>query len=128
MASIKRSGFTPAQNDTSNIFKALDHPARIAILEFLIIESVPCKYLEAELKMAKSTLSRHMQVLFDCGIIGYEKIINETYYSINPNAIDHATIFLSETLKRPNREINFNRLYFKKVKESPNSTPSPQQF
>ncbi len=128
MASIKRSGFTPAQNDTSNIFKALGHPARIAILEFLANENAPCKCLEIELKMAKSTLSRHMQVLFDYGIIGYEKILNETYYSINPMAIDLAAIFLNENLKDAKKETNFNRLYFKKVTGSPNSAPSPQLF
>lgn len=113
MASIKRTGFTPLQNDISNLFRALGHPARIAILESLIKERTPCKYLELELQMAKSTLSRHMQVLFDCGIIGYEKILNETYYTINPLAIENASEYLLGPLVDNSSNQSFKNIYFK---------------
>ena len=36
MASIQRIGFTRYQNDLSKIFKALGHPARIAIIDLLL--------------------------------------------------------------------------------------------
>jgi DNA-binding transcriptional ArsR family regulator len=119
MASIKRTGFTPVQNDISNIFKALGHPARIAILESQIKERTPCKYLELELQIAKSTLSRHMQVLFDCGIIGYEKILNETYYVINPLAIENVSGYLLGPLVDNPSEQNFRNTYFKTITNPP---------
>jgi len=119
MASIKRSGFSPEQNNISDIFKALGHPARIAIIELLLENPVPCKILELDLQMAKSTLSRHIQILFDSGILGYEKIVNETYYSINPMTIDNASIYLGSSKFRSSREKDFTNIYFKTVPGNP---------
>lgn len=112
MASIKRVGFTPAQNQTADTFKALGHPARIAILELISKNKIPCKNLEIELQISKSTLSRHLQILFDSGVIGYNKILNQTYYTANPEALSSASEYLTGTVHSSLPE-NFEDIYFK---------------
>ncbi len=85
MASIHRIGFTRSQNDLSIIFKALGHPARLAIIDNLISkERVMCKELAMETGFTSPTVTHHLQVLMQSGLIGYEKIANSTYYVVNP--------------------------------------------
>ncbi|MCR9172240.1 MAG: metalloregulator ArsR/SmtB family transcription factor [bacterium] len=98
MASIKRVGFSPTQNTYADLLKALGHPARIAILQLLTKNQLPCKHVEIELQISKSTLSRHMQILYDVGLIGYNKILNETYYSVNESAICSVSNFLIDSI------------------------------
>ena len=112
MASIKRVGFSPAQNNTADLFKALGHPARIAILELISNDRLPCKHVEIQLELSKSTISRHMQILFDAGIIGYNKILNETYYFVNPLALTSAADYLAEPIIK-NENQNFENVHFK---------------
>lgn len=91
MASIQRIGFSQSQNDLSIIFKALGHPARIAIIETLLNnEKIMCKVLTSEIKLSGPTVSKHLQILLESGLLGYEKIFNATYYVVNPMLVDYA--------------------------------------
>ncbi|XOV67141.1 MAG: ArsR/SmtB family transcription factor [Fluviicola sp.] len=114
MASIKRTGFSKETNQQSNIFKALGHPARLTIIESLINEGrIKCKEIELSLPLAPTTANRHMRVLFEQGIIGYEKILNETHYVLNPIALDAATTYLKDQLEQHNRELtDYSEVYF----------------
>lgn len=91
MASIQRIGFTRYQNDLSKIFKALGHPARIAIIDLLIEnDRISCKELAMEISSTPATTTHHLQILMESGLIGYEKIANLSYYLVNPLLIDEA--------------------------------------
>jgi DNA-binding transcriptional ArsR family regulator len=62
--------FTEEQNQIARIAKVLGHPARIAILEFLIkLESCVCGDLVKEIGLAQPTISQHLRELKDVGII-----------------------------------------------------------
>lgn len=85
MASIHRIGFNRSQNDLSRIFKALGHPARIAIIDLLLKkDKLICKELSFEIGLGSPTVTHHLQILMECGLIGYEKIGNMTYYTVIP--------------------------------------------
>ncbi|HCK22606.1 MAG TPA: transcriptional regulator [Bacteroidetes bacterium] len=62
--------FTDKQNELARLAKALGHPARIAILEFLL-EANACinSDLVEELGLAQATISQHLRELKDLGII-----------------------------------------------------------
>ncbi|MDC0257329.1 metalloregulator ArsR/SmtB family transcription factor [Crocinitomicaceae bacterium] len=91
MASIQRIGFSQDQNDLSRIFKALGHPARIAIVEYLLQnEKVICKNMTYEFPISQPAISKHLQILMESGILGYEKIANATYYAVNPMLVNYA--------------------------------------
>ena len=70
MGVTKSDLFTESQNDLAVAAKALAHPARIAIIEFLL-KSNSCINgdLVTELGLAQATISQHLRELKDIGII-----------------------------------------------------------
>ncbi len=97
MASIQRFGFSQQQNDLSKIFKALGHPARVAIIQRLINEGrIMSKVIACDMPITQPAISKHLQILFETGLVGYEKVSNVTYYIVNPLLIEMAEGALKE--------------------------------
>lgn len=70
MGLTKTEEFTKTQNDLAAMAKALGHPARIAILQFLIKQkSCVCGDIVEELPLSQSTVSQHLNELKKVGII-----------------------------------------------------------
>jgi ArsR family transcriptional regulator, arsenate/arsenite/antimonite-responsive transcriptional repressor len=54
----------------ADVFKALGHPARLAIVEYLLHKGTCiCGDIVAELPLAQASISRHLQTLKSAGII-----------------------------------------------------------
>lgn len=70
MGLTKTEEFTKTQNDLAAITKALGHPARIAILQYLIkTKSCVCGDIVDELPLSQSTVSQHLKELKNTGLI-----------------------------------------------------------
>lgn len=70
MGTTKTSNYTEQTLDISNLFKALGHPARIAILEALSNSpNCICGDLVLEIGLAQSTISQHLKELKEVGLI-----------------------------------------------------------
>ncbi|HEY5747277.1 MAG TPA: metalloregulator ArsR/SmtB family transcription factor [Chryseolinea sp.] len=70
MGATKTEEFTKAQNEMAVLAKALGHPARIAILQFLIkTKSCVCGDIVEELPLSQSTVSQHLKELKNAGLI-----------------------------------------------------------
>ena len=70
MGLTKTEEFTKAQNGLAVIAKALAHPARIAILKFLIkTKTCVCGDIVDELPLSQSTVSQHLKELRSAGLI-----------------------------------------------------------
>jgi len=70
MGLTKTEEFTKSQNDLANYMKALGHPARIAILQFLIEKKAcVCGDIVGELPLSQSTVSQHLKELKKVGLI-----------------------------------------------------------
>ena len=70
MGLTKTEEFTKAQNDLATLAKALGHPARIAILQFLIkSKSCVCGDIVDVLPLSQSTVSQHLKELKNAGLI-----------------------------------------------------------
>jgi len=70
MGLSKTEEFTKVQNDLAVLAKALGHPARIAILQFLIkSKSCVCGDIVDELPLSQSTVSQHLSELKKAGLI-----------------------------------------------------------
>ena len=64
MGITKSEIFTGKQNKLANMLKALAHPARIAIVEYLFnSKSCICGDLVEELGLAQATVSQHLKEL-----------------------------------------------------------------
>ena len=72
MGASKMEFYTEHQIQMANMFKALGHPARIAIVEELTLnDDFNCSDLSAVIPLAQSTISYHLEELFDNGFLGY---------------------------------------------------------
>ncbi|MFQ3181579.1 MAG: ArsR family transcriptional regulator [Polaribacter sp.] len=70
MGLTKSEIFTEEQNKVATIAKVLGHPARIAILEFLIkLETCVCGDLVKDIGLAQPTISQHLKELKKVGLI-----------------------------------------------------------
>lgn len=70
MGATKASLFTARQNEVALIMKALAHPARIAIIDYLLkVDTCICGDIVAELPLAQPTISQHLKELKQAGLI-----------------------------------------------------------
>ena len=70
MKSTTQQAFSPAQSKAAELFKALSHPARLAILDLLSQQkNCLCGNITEELPLAQSTVSQHLKVLKSAGLI-----------------------------------------------------------
>ena len=69
MGISKTEHFTEEQNDVAKLMKALSHPARIAIVEYLLsVDTCICNDIVDEIKLAQ-TVSQHLKRIKNAGII-----------------------------------------------------------
>src|SRR6187551_1598740 len=70
MGATKTDLFTKKQNTIAAMAKALAHPARIAILQYLVrTNACICGDLVEELGLAQPTISQHLKELKGIGLI-----------------------------------------------------------
>ena len=82
--------------ETAEIFKAFCDENRIRILEMLQTgEKCGCKLLE-ELNVTQPTLSHHMKILCDAGIVESRKEGKWTHYKISTDGRNTALKLLEE--------------------------------
>lgn len=85
MGLTKTEIFTNEQNRLAVLFKALAHPARIAILQQIIqANACICGDLVNELGLAQATISQHLKELKTAGIIQGTIEGVSVCYCINP--------------------------------------------
>jgi len=86
-------------SDIAKVFKAFCDERRIEILILLSEgEKCACRLLE-ELNIGQSTLSHHMQILCDSGIVISRKEGKWTHYSIDPEGIKTVKELLKKVTK-----------------------------
>lgn len=70
MGITKTEIYTDGQNKLASLLKVLGHPARIAILQYIISKKACiCNDLVEELGLAQATISQHLKELKNLGII-----------------------------------------------------------
>lgn len=70
MGASKTEHFSDSQNEVANLLKALAHPARIAIMEYLLsVETCICSDIVDVLPLAQPTVSQHLKELKNAGLI-----------------------------------------------------------
>jgi predicted transcriptional regulator len=85
MGLTKSEIFTDEQNQLSTWLKAMAHPARIAILQRILISNTCiCGDLVEELGLAQATISQHLKELKNAGIIQGTIEGVSVCYCINP--------------------------------------------
>ncbi len=97
MGISKTSFFNKKQNQIALLGKALGHPARIAILEYLLrVESCICNDIVNELPLAQATISQHLRELKNAGLIKGNIEGNAICYCIDEKNIKKLYDYVSD--------------------------------
>ena len=84
MGATKTDHFTNKQNFIATLAKALGHPARIAIIDYLLkADTCICGDIVNVLPLAQPTVSQHLKELKNAGLIKGEIEGNSVCYCID---------------------------------------------
>lgn len=96
MGVTKTTHFTDKQNAIATLSKALGHPARVAIVEYLLkVEACICGDIVNELPLAQPTVSQHLKELKNAGLIQGEVEGNTICYCLNEKAFAEIQAFFT---------------------------------
>ncbi len=88
MGATKTEHFTDSQNSIATLIKALAHPARVAIIEYLMkTDACICGDIVEELPLSQPTVSQHLKELKNAGLIQGSIEGNAICYCVNDKAI-----------------------------------------
>ena len=97
MGATKIEHFTDYQNHIAILAKALGHPARIAIIEYLMsVETCICGDIVNELPLAQATVSQHLKELKNAGLIKGSIEGNTICYCIDEKPIEKLFRYFSQ--------------------------------
>ena len=99
---MENKGYTLEQEQIARFAKAMGHPARIAILEFLARQNC-CFFgdIHEELPIAKATVSQHLKELKEAGLIQGEIETPKVKYCINKENWETAKKMFADFLGQP---------------------------
>lgn len=104
MGVTKTDHFSDHQNQIANIAKALGHPARIAIVEYLLkVNTCICGDIVNELPLAQPTISQHLKALKEAGLIKGNIEGNSICYCLEPATIEIFQNYFSKMLTQINK-------------------------
>jgi ArsR family transcriptional regulator, arsenate/arsenite/antimonite-responsive transcriptional repressor len=90
MGASKSESFSVKHNELANLFKALSHPARIAIVEYLLkVDKCICGDIVNELPLAQPTISQHLTALKNANIIKGSIEGTAICYCLNPETLSN---------------------------------------
>ena len=96
MGATKTENFTNQQNQLASLAKAIGHPARIAILDYLLtVDSCICGDIVNKLPLAQPTISQHLKELKNVGLIKGSVDGNAICYCIDETVLDILKVFFN---------------------------------
>jgi ArsR family transcriptional regulator len=97
MGATKTEHFTDQQNEMALLTKALGHPARIAIMEYLMsVDTCICGDIVNEIPLAQPTVSQHLKELKNAGLIKGNIEGNAICYCIDEKSIEKLISYFSK--------------------------------
>ena len=107
MGATKTEQFKDKHNNIATLIKALGHPARIAIVEYLLkVDECICGDIVNELPLAQPNVSQHLKELKNAGLIKGDIEGNTICYCIDEKAITKLASYfamISTTLAKKNK-------------------------
>ncbi len=88
-------------SEAARIFKALADKHRVNILNMLIESEMYADKILEELDVSQPTLSHHMKILCDSGLVEARKDGRMVFYSISESGRDRAFDLLAEFTAKP---------------------------
>jgi len=98
---MSQNGYSADELEIARISKAISHPARVAIIKFLLEQNnCICGDIVSTLPLSQSTVSQHLKALKEAEIIKGEVDGPKTCYCINETVWKNASEFIIPFLNR----------------------------
>ena len=79
-----------------DVFQAIADPTRRAILFLIAAQSMTPNAIAEEFHSSRQAVSKHIQILTECGLVKQEKRGREMYYHINPSKMNEIDKWLQQ--------------------------------
>lgn len=107
MGATKTDHFTDRQNELAVLAKALGHPARVAIIEYLLkVDNCICGDIVNELPLAQPTVSQHLRELKTAGLIKGSIEGTSVCYCIDESGIEKIKGFFQHITEHLDKKRN----------------------
>lgn len=99
-----------------DVFQAIADPTRRAILLLVASQAMTAGAIAANFYTARPTVSKHLQILTECGLLAQEQNGREIYYHLNPKKIKEIAEFIEPFRKMWDDRFNKLETIMKKYK------------
>jgi len=82
-----------------DVFQAVADPTRRAILGLLALGAMTPNAIAEHFDSARQTVSKHIQILTECGAVQPQKTGREIYYHVNPDKMKEIDLWLENFRK-----------------------------
>ena len=107
MGVSKTESFTDEQNELANLFKAMSHPARIPIIQYLLsVDSCICGDIVNVLPLAQPTVSQHLAALKKANIIKGTIEGTSVCYCVNEEMLAEIKLLFMDFLDKDSNSNN----------------------
>lgn len=105
MGATKSTAFTTEQNRIAELAKAFAHPARVAIIQYLLkTNTCVCGDIVDALPLSQSTVSQHLKEMKNAGIITGDVEPPKVCYCINPKVWEEVQSVFGKLLEQYRQE------------------------
>lgn len=111
---MQSNGYT--MNLRRDVFQAIADPTRRAILLLLASQSLSAGAIAANFDTARPTVSKHLQILTECGLLEQQQNGREMYYIINATNMKEVADFIEAFRKLWDERFNKLEAVMKKYK------------
>ena len=107
MGATKTEHFTDKQNDIATLAKAVGHPARVAIIDYLLtVDACICGDIVNKLPLAQPTVSQHLKELKNAGLIKGNIEGNSICYCIDEKALQKLQAYFGKVSTKLTKKNN----------------------
>jgi len=98
-----------------DIFQAIADPTRRAILVLLASQTITAGAIAENFDAARSTVSKHIQILTECGLVEANQQGREIYYQVKMERMKEIDFWLEELRKIWDNRFNNLEKYLEKI-------------
>ena len=99
-----------------DVFQAIADPTRRAILLLLASQTLTAGAIASNFNTARPTISKHLQILTECELLGQQQTGREIYYHLNPEKMKEIAEFIEPFRKMWDNRFNKLEEVMKKYK------------
>ena len=105
MGITKTEAFSEGHNEIAGMMKALAHPARVAIIDYLLsVDACICGDIVNVLPLAQPTVSQHLKELKNAGLIKGSIEGKSICYCVEEKAIQKLMAYLGKVTEKINNK------------------------